>query len=141
MKKGTRSLATGPVYADIVDFPEDAYLYFEALVVELISFIYPSNEITPEFASKVVNGWGIFAKAIFKTPEVDGALASGWGQIEFEHEGVKSRRWTCLIGWKSVEDHYACKKTAPFKDNIHHLMDHGRTGIEMRHYAYWGATM
>ena len=78
-----------------------------------------------------------FQKAISsEAPESDGGLVAGWGQVEFEHGGVTSRRFTCLIGWKSVEAHYACKLTAPFTENIHWLMENGHVGVEMVHYAF-----
>lgn len=71
-----------------------------------------------------------------ESPESAGGLVAGWGQVEFKHDGVASRRFTALIGWKSVNAHYKCKATAPFKDNIHWLMDNNDSGVEMVHYPY-----
>ena len=132
----SRAFAIGPLYAGVVIFSNDAGPTLGAPVVELLSWIFPSSEITPELTSKVTHDFDVIAKTVSESPEAAGGFVSGWGQIEFDCGRVKSRRWTCLIGWKSVEAHYACKETTPYQDNIHHVMNHGHTGLEMVHFAY-----
>jgi hypothetical protein len=95
------------------------------------------EKIDAERANKVADGLEHFQKAISsEAPEADGGLVARWGQVSFDHEGVKSRRFTSLIGWKSVDAHYKGKETRPFLDNIHRLMENDDSGVEMVHYAY-----
>ncbi|KAI1132563.1 hypothetical protein F5Y10DRAFT_230846 [Nemania abortiva] len=125
------------LYEDTVIFSEDPRPALRAKVVELVSWIHPVDQVTAEKKSEIEQGFKKFQVAITQqSPEADGGLVSGWGQDEFDFKGVLSRRFTLLIGWKSVEAHYACKKTKPFTDNIHWLMDYGHSEIEMAHYAY-----
>jgi hypothetical protein len=125
------------MYEDVVIFPEDAGPTIKANVVELVSWIHPVSKIDTAREEKVADGFAIFQKAISSdAPESDGGLVGGWGQIEFKHDGVASRRFTSLIGWKSVDAHYDCKKTQPFLDNIHHLIGNDHSGVEMVHFAY-----
>lgn len=118
-------------------FPDDAGPALAAPVVELVSWIYPSGRVDAETQNKIAKGFSVFANAIMsEAPEAAGESIGGWGQVEFDHDGTLSRRYTALIGWKSVEAHYACKETPPFQKNIHNIMEHNHTGIEMVHYAY-----
>ncbi len=136
-KDAITKFADGPVYEDVVVFAEDAGPSIGARVVELVSWIHPTSNIDAEKEKKVASDFTQFQNAIgTEAPESDGGLVAGWGQIKFDHEGVLSRRFTSLIGWKSVQAHYDCKKTAPFLDNIHWLMDNDDAGVEMVHYAY-----
>ncbi|KAK5442724.1 hypothetical protein LTS15_010931 [Exophiala xenobiotica] len=130
-------LACGSIYEDVVLFPEDPLPTIKANVVELVSWIHPVDKIDAEREKKIADGFKHFQKAISsEAPEADGGLVAGWGQVPFDHEGVKSRRFTSLIGWKSVDAHYKCKETRPFLDNIHWLMENDDSGVEMVHYAY-----
>jgi hypothetical protein len=108
-----------------------------APIDEQVSWIHPVSKIDRERENKVAYGFTQFAAAINgKAPEAAGGLVGGWGQVEFEYEGVKFRRFTAFIGWKSVEEHYKCKETALFMDNVHWLRENGHSGMEMVHYKY-----
>lgn len=131
------NLSSGPIYEDIVVFPGNAGPALAAPVVELVSWIYPSKKVDSDTKTQIAKGFSVFANAIVsEAPEAAGGTIGGWGQIDFEHEGILSKRYTALIGWKSVEAHYACKETPPFQKNIHNIMEHNHTGLEMVHYAY-----
>jgi hypothetical protein len=131
------SVASGKVYDEVVVFPENADAALGAPAVELVSWIYPVSKLTEEHKKKIETGFANFKAPLSKTPQAAGDLVGGWAQSDFEHDGVPSRRWTLLIGWKSVEDHYACKKTQPFIDNIHWLMENDHVDpVDMVHYAY-----
>jgi hypothetical protein len=102
-----------------------------------VSWIHLSSKIDAGREKKVADGFSKFAKAITAdASEAEGGLVGGWGQVEFDHGGIQPRRYTALIGWKSVEAHYACKKTAPFLENIHYFMENDDSGVEMVHYKY-----
>ncbi|CAL8575893.1 hypothetical protein XPA_001792 [Xanthoria parietina] len=132
-----QNVSNAPVYSDVVVFPEDAGSALAAPVVELVSWIYPAAKINADAEKTIAEGFYVFANAIMsEAPEAAGRTVGGWGQVPFDHEGTSSKRYTALIGWKSVEAHYACKKTPPFLDNIDHIGKHGHTGLEMAHYAY-----
>lgn len=132
-----KSIATGPLYEDIVLFSEAADDALGANVVELVSRIHPTSQIDKEKMKKVEYGFSKFQQAISsEAPEADGGLVAGWGQVEFDHEGVPSRRFTSFIGWKSVQAHYDCKSTPLFTKNIHWLRENNDTGVEMVHYAF-----
>ncbi|GAW18774.1 hypothetical protein ANO14919_082560 [Xylariales sp. No.14919] len=131
-----KKLSTGELYDDTVLFSEDAIPVLKAKVVELVSWIHPADQIAAK-KREIEEGFKKFQTAITQqSPEADGGLVSGWGQGEFDFKGVLSRRFTLLIGWKSVEAHYACKKTKPFTDNIHWLRGYGHSEVVMVHYAY-----
>lgn len=131
-----QAMASGPVYHDVVVFTEDVEPTLAAEAVELVSWIHPSSSIDQKKMSDVEQGFKIFQKAIStQAPESDKGLVGGWGQ-EFDYNGTPSRRWTALIGWKSVQAHYDCKKTAIFTENIHWLMDYGHSEVEMVHFSY-----
>ncbi|KAI1392022.1 uncharacterized protein F4822DRAFT_425240 [Hypoxylon trugodes] len=130
-------LATGPVYEDTVDFSENPQPALGAKVVELVSWVYSVDNITDEKKAEIDSGFKKFQKAITtEAPESDGGIVAGWGSAEFDFEGVPSKRYTLLIGWKSVQAHYKCKTTPPFTDNIHWLMDNGHSKVEMVHFPY-----
>ncbi|KAM4061127.1 hypothetical protein HRG_009992 [Hirsutella rhossiliensis] len=135
VKKQIKALAAGPVYEDVVLFSEDPASVLGAEVVELVSWIHPTANMDDDRKNKVKHGFSKFQKAISThSPEADGGLVAGWGQVEFDHAGVPSRRFTSFIGWKSVDAHYKCKETPPFTENIHWLAENGDTGVEMVHY-------
>ncbi|KAI1111816.1 hypothetical protein F5Y14DRAFT_424135 [Nemania sp. NC0429] len=130
------NVSAGPCYQDSVLFSEDPRPAFGAKVVELVSWVYPVDIIAAK-KDEIEQGFRKFQAAITQqAPEADGGLVSGWGQEEFDFKGVPSRRFTLLIGWKSVDAHYSCKTTKPFTENIHWLCDYGHSEIEMVHYAY-----
>lgn len=132
-----KSIATGPLYEDILLFSEAADGTLSANAVEIVSRIHPTSQIDKDKMEKVEYGFSKFQEAISnEAPQAEGGLVAGWGQVEFDHEGVPSRRFTAFIGWKSVQAHYDCKSTPPFKKNIHWLMENGHTGTEMVHYAF-----
>lgn len=128
------ALAAGPIYEDVLTIREHPTHPFDAEVVELVSWFHPVSTI--DYAKQVQVGYGFdrFKQAILDSPEIDGGLCAGWGEFEFEHKGVTCRRFTALIGWKSVDAHYACKSTPVFIENFHWLMDNNHTGVEMVHY-------
>jgi hypothetical protein len=108
-----------------------------APTVEIVSWIHHSSNITPEFEKVVFEKFEVFNEAITtQSPYAAGGMAAGWGQVEFDLEGVPSRRFTALIGWKSVEAHTTCKGTLPFRDNIHLLSKNGNAAFEMGHYFF-----
>jgi hypothetical protein len=76
--------------------------------IEIVSWIYPIEKLTEEHKEKIATDFDKFKAAISSTPEAARGLVAGWSQHYFDHEGVRAWRWTALIGWKSVEDHYAC---------------------------------
>jgi hypothetical protein len=127
-------LTSKPIYNDIVLFPEDARPALRAPVNEQVSWIHPVSKIASDCEKKVAYGFSHFAEAINKAPEAASSLVNDWCLVEFEHDGVKSRRFTALIGWKSVEEHYRCKETALFMDNVHWLRGNDHSGVEMAHY-------
>ncbi|KAK3690190.1 hypothetical protein B0T22DRAFT_463142 [Podospora appendiculata] len=131
------SIASAPIHADFVVFTGSVDVTLAAHAVELVSWIHPAANLTEAKEKAVEEGFAHFQTAISaEAPQSDGGLVAGWGQVEFEHKGVPSRRFTCLIGWKSVEAHYECKTTPVFTDNIHHLRDPQAIGVEMVHYAF-----
>jgi hypothetical protein len=94
-------------YDDVVNFPADAGPSLSAPVVELVSWIHYTSNIDKDLENKCLDGSAKFAKAISsESPESAGGLVAGWGQVEFKHDGMASRRFTALIGWKSVNAHY-----------------------------------
>jgi hypothetical protein len=101
-----------------------------------VSWIHPTVNVTEEKKKAVYDGFLHFREAVSPLPEPDGGMVAGWGQMDFEREGVPSLRFTALVGWKSVEAHFGCKKTAVFEANIHHLRGQGARGVEMVHYAF-----
>ncbi|KAJ8132738.1 hypothetical protein O1611_g881 [Lasiodiplodia mahajangana] len=130
-----KKLSTGPLYDDTVIFSEDPFPVLKANAVELISCIYSVDQYKAR-KGDIEQGFKHFQKGLSEqAPEVDRGLVSGWGQ-EFDYEGVPSRRFTLLIGWKSVDAHYVCKSTKAFTDNIHWLVGYGYTKSVMAHYAY-----
>jgi hypothetical protein len=132
-----KSIAAGPLYEDIVLFSEVVDAALGANVVELVSWIHPTSQINKEKMDKVEYGFSQVRKSISnQAPEADGDLVAGWGQIEFDHDGVPSRRFTAFIGWKSVKAHNDFKSTPLFPENIHWLMENNHTGVEVAHYAF-----
>jgi hypothetical protein len=130
-------LASGHVCDQVIVFSEDASAALEAPTVEIVSWIYPIEKLNEERKEQTATDFGKFKAAISNTPEAAGGLVAGWSQHYFDHKGVRARRWTALIGWKSVEDHYACKNTKAFLDNIHWLMDNEHLEpVEMVHYNF-----
>ncbi|KUJ13138.1 uncharacterized protein LY89DRAFT_737122 [Mollisia scopiformis] len=137
LSKAIKAVTSKSIYNDMVIFLVDPAPTLSAPAVELVSWIYLVSKIDKEREDKVAYGFLKFADAISsRAPEAAGGLVSGWGQMPFEHEDVESRRFTSFIGWKSVEDHYKCKETPPFLENIHWLMENDDSGIEMVHYKY-----
>ncbi|OAP61284.1 hypothetical protein AYL99_03485 [Fonsecaea erecta] len=131
-------LASGSIYEDVVLFPEDPLPTTKGNVVELVSWNHPvggQNRCGRE--KRVAEGSKHFQKAVSsEVPEADGGLVAGWAQVSFDHGGVKSRRCTSPIGWKSADVHYKCKETRPLLDNIQWLVENNGSGVEVVHYAY-----
>jgi hypothetical protein len=101
------SITAGALYEDVVNCPADAGPSISAPVVVLVSWIHHTSNIDLDLENKRLDAFAKFAKAISsESPESAGGLAAGWGQVEFKHDGVASRHFTALIGWKSVNAHY-----------------------------------
>ncbi|KAF2794700.1 hypothetical protein K505DRAFT_360843 [Melanomma pulvis-pyrius CBS 109.77] len=132
-----KSVSSGEIYNNVVVFPKNAGPSLGAPTIELVSWIYEVSKLTNEQKKKIEVGFANFQAPLSKTSEAAGGLVGGWSQNDFNHDGITSGRFTALIGWKSVESHYACKKTKPFLDNIHWLMENDHSEpVEMVHYAY-----
>lgn len=138
-KQEILKLATGPVYEDIVLFSEDVMPSLGATAVELVSWFHPVTKIDNKKKEQAWHGFEEFRKAIQDTPQAEGGLVAGWGEIPLQNDGTLSKRFTLFIGWKSVDAHYECKETPAFLDNIHWLNDNDDDGVEMVHY-YWSAS-
>ncbi|KAL9607256.1 MAG: hypothetical protein Q9167_007814 [Letrouitia subvulpina] len=128
----------GALYEDVVVFPGDAGSALDAPAAELVSWIYATDGLDDAKRQKIDRGFAAFADPLqAQAPETAGGAIAGWSQLDFTYEGKsRARRFTALIGWKSVEAHYACKETRPFLDNIHNIMDLNHIGIEMVHYSF-----
>jgi hypothetical protein len=94
------------------------------------------SNLTPKREADLYEKFTHFAAGIESSEHSAGKTTGGWGQILFEHKGQECKRFTALIGWKSVEDHAACKSTPAFRDNIHLLSKNNDIGVEMVHYEF-----
>ncbi|KAM7197245.1 hypothetical protein V8F33_005673 [Rhypophila sp. PSN 637] len=130
-KADIEHLGTTTFSEDIIMLAEDPAPTFTSQVVEVVWWIHPVDGLDD---AKPLAAFKEFQK-IFRS-ETDGGLVAGWGEKEFDYQGVKTRRFYCLIGWKSVDAHLACKQTPVFAENIHFLRDHGHIGVQMVHYPF-----
>lgn len=130
---------TTPRFGDVVVFPADAGPSLSAAIVEQVSFFLPYSEVDAGREKRVADGFAKFAESIMADPEADDGMVGGWGRLPAFQEGVSCRRYTTLMGWKSYDAHFACKKTAVYKDNVHHLKKTECSlvaTVDMAHYKY-----
>ncbi|KAI8622849.1 hypothetical protein F5Y19DRAFT_482352 [Xylariaceae sp. FL1651] len=119
-KSNIQNLSTGPIYDDTVLLSDDSIMpTLGAKIVEIISWIHLTEKVEGK-KEAIEQGFWYFHNAIIGgAPETEGGLVSGWGQAEFDFQGVLSKRFTLLMDWRSVEAHYACAEMKLFKENLH----------------------
>lgn len=129
-------MSLSPNYtSEVVVLPADAEPSLHAETVEVVTWVYPANQVDAAFEKKAIDGFNKFGESISPSKWASGGMVAGWNTKTHTVNGESVRYFTGLIGWKSMEAHYECKKTPTFTDHIHHMVL-GDVRVDMCHYNY-----